>query len=149
GFDPDLWNANDKQNQVEAFVGDFNEHGSEIVRIYRTRGFVTTPESFTRLVNRCAQYCVRTDIIPLSFDLTLYHEEGWSNGVASPFKRSEKSVDTIFNLVALGLMEKFDVVAWYPKPHVEGDASWSARATCSFAVLTSLGMDFMRACIRA
>lgn len=146
GFDPDMWNGSDKQDQIESFQEAFREQGRLIVDIYRRRGFVIRPNPFDARMQKCVSYSSRTDIIPLQFDLGLYQPEGWTNGTSSPFKNSIKDVDVIFNLVSLGLMEKFEVFSWYPRPHVPGD--WAARATCSFAVLTSLGFDFMKTCSR-
>jgi hypothetical protein len=145
GFDPDLWNSNDKQDQMDLFVSSFGQEGSQILKMYRDGDFVpTTP--YDQLMNNLVGHCVRTDVVPLSYDLGFYQSEGWTNGIGSPFKESQDHTEAIFNLITLGLMEKFDIAAWYPKRHQIG--KWAVRGTCSFAILTSLGFDFMKACIR-
>jgi hypothetical protein len=147
GFDPDLWNINDKQDQVEHFAVSFAKNGKAILNAYRTHGLLGPPterDPFHRLMTGCVCTLVRSDVFPLAYDLGLYQREGWTNGTSSPFKDGI-DLDSIFNLVSLGLMEKFDVVAWHPKRHVKG--IWAARATASFAILTTLGLDFMKACI--
>jgi hypothetical protein len=145
GFDPDMWNSNDKQDQIDLFVSSFEREGGEILKMYREGEFIPT-EPYDQLMNSLMGHCIRTDVIPLAYDLGFYQSEGWTNGIGSPFKRSEDHIDAIFNLVTLGLMEKFDVAAWHPKRHQVG--KWAIRGTCSFAILTSLGFDFMKACMR-
>jgi hypothetical protein len=145
-FDPDLWNSNDKQDQTEMFNTSFVEHGDRLLDLYKKEGPFLLDSRFDTVMNLCVRHCARTDIVPVSFDLSFYQEEGWTNGLGNQFRQSKNDVASIFNLFALGLMEKFEIVAWYPRPHQKG--SWAVRATCSFAVLTSLGFDFMRACLR-
>lgn len=144
GFDPDVWNSNDRQDQVDLFGTAFGERGREFLTMYRKEGVLAPP--YEMLVNNLVGQCVRTDVIPLAFDLSFYQSEGWTNGIGGLFDRSKDFTDAIFNLVTLGLMEKFDAVAWHPRRHQLG--RWAVRGTCSFGMLTSLGLDFMRACIR-
>jgi hypothetical protein len=145
GFDPDMWNSNDKQDQMDLFASSFEKEGGQILKMYREGGFLPT-EPYNQTMNSLVGQGIRTDMIPLAYDLGFYQSEGWTNGIGGLFAQSEGHVDAIFNLVTLGLMEKFDVAVWYPKRHQVG--KWALRGTCSFAILTSLGFDFMKACMR-
>jgi hypothetical protein len=144
GFDPDLWNSNDKQDQIDWFASSIKEHGRQILATYRNESFI--PDQYDELINEITKHGVRTDVIPIGFDLSFYQSEGWTNGIGGVIDRTKDDIEPILNLVTLGLMERFDIAAWYPKQHQVG--KWAVRGTCSFAILTSLGFDFMKACIR-
>jgi hypothetical protein len=104
GFDPDLWNSNDKQDQVDLFVSSLEREGGRILKLYRDEGFIPTTPCDERM-NSLVGHCVRTDMISLAYDLGFYQSEGWTNGIGSPFEQSKVHIDAIFNLVTLGLME--------------------------------------------
>jgi hypothetical protein len=147
GFDPDLWNVNDKQEFVEEFENTFRTNGEKILQHFRAVGFPSGIERYESLINDCAQLSSwRLDITPMVFDLSFYNKEDKTNSTTGPFRSAHKKIDPTINLITLGLMEKFEVVSWYPQRHRKGREA--VRVTASVAILNTRGFEFMKACLR-
>jgi Abortive infection alpha len=147
GFDPDLWNVLDKQEIKENFQEAFQLRGKAILDRYRDEGFLGNEEHDTALIRECAEISTgRADFVPLAFDIGYFTEGEWTNGHSSPFEISTGSLECVSTLHTLGIFEKFECVAWYPRPRETG--IWAVRATASFALITSMGFDFLRSCAR-
>ncbi len=147
GFNPSLWNVNDKQDVAETFRTQFYELGWGLRDEIEKRG-IFTPE-IEKSIERCIHLSAwRVDFIPLLYDVSVYEAaEGYSGSTSGPIDRDSVGIDSVDNIVSLGLMERFEFSIWYPQRPIKSE--WGVRATCSFACLTSLGFDFMNSCLKA
>jgi hypothetical protein len=141
-FDADLCNVNDKQETAELFDESFQNIGKKfLVEHTKDRFF----GGFEKDLKNCTGWGWRVDIIPLIYDVSFYNRDGLDSATSGPFSK-KKIGDTASNLVALNLMERFDVVSWVPAKPKGGKKA--VRATCSYIMLTSLGFDFIDACLK-
>jgi hypothetical protein len=147
GFDPDIWNVLDKQDTISSFQQMLLERGKNILDDYKKNGFFSADEKAKQIIRACTDYSsVRADFIPLVYDIALFNTREWQNSSSSPFDTPAPHIEIVSNLCALNILEKFECVAWYPRPHKEG--FWAIRVTASLAFATSIGFDFMKACTR-
>jgi Abortive infection alpha len=149
GFDPDIWNVLDKQEAAENFEAGIRERGKQILDRYKKHGVPLGDEDDDeRAITECAiTAAARPDFVPVLFDLGYFNTEEWINGISSLFESSRSHLDSISNLCALNIFEKFECMVWYPRPHKEG--VWAIRVVASFTFMTSFGFGFMKACVHS
>jgi hypothetical protein len=142
-FDADLANVNDKQDVIHLFEERFAKFAAKLL---------DDPNSIERFavadqlsLEKCFEApSWRVDIVPLRYDLSLYNCGELDAATTAPFRLHRKNLDTIANLAAFNLMERVEIVSWYPIRSPR--EAFAIRATCSFALLTSLGFDFVISC---
>jgi hypothetical protein len=144
-FDPDLWNANDKREAGEFLRKKF--HAREpILHKWIAGGSLYSAKKVNALVRECvADISWRVDLIPLVYDVAFYKGNSLRTGVVDLLEK-EQVVDGINGLAALGLMEKFDLSVLVSPPVRAPTQDAEVRIMCSFAILSSLGYDFIQTC---
>jgi hypothetical protein len=142
-IDVDLWNIGDCEEVMESTKASLVKRKEQLLKEFNEEGLTIPMVRYEALVRRALRSnSRREDIIPVYFDLSFYYNKENLNGISGPLQKGFE-LESVMNLVGFKLLEKFTVSARL----VDGvDLRKEVRATVVWVCLTSLGLDFIRAC---
>jgi Abortive infection alpha len=145
-IDVDLWNIGDCEEVTETTRLRLEKKKDALLKDFGPQGLsapIFASRLHERLIKRASRSSSwREDIVPVYFDLNFYYDKESLNGMSGPLEKGFY-LDSIMNLVGFKLLERFTVSARLLDAI---DLRKELRATVVWICLTSLGLDFIRAC---